>query len=154
MAREGVVLFLGDPHGGDAMSDPIYIDAREKWNDTGLRLGKGRVYRFRSEGYWYDVKIRCDATGFKKASLRLFEGLRRRKHAKWFSLIGCLDKDEGRQIDIGRLIGRGQAYTAEGDGQLFCYANDVWFFYFNNHGQIQLIVEQQTNGEWTPVVPQ
>jgi hypothetical protein len=33
-------------------------------------------------------------------------------------------------------------YTAPEDGKLYCFANDLWRFYFNNSGMVKLTVNR------------
>jgi hypothetical protein len=40
------------------------IDAREPWNETGIRLVAGEQYRFHAEGEWVDWFVTCDADGY------------------------------------------------------------------------------------------
>jgi len=47
------------------------------------------------------------------------------RNAKWFSLIGCIDKRRDTQCDIGRLIETESVYTASATGTVYCFANDV-----------------------------
>jgi hypothetical protein len=118
--------------------------ASEKWNETPFILEKGKTYRFVANGRWTDLNNECDATGYDSKSLllRLAEPLRRVRRAKWFSLIGALDRDEATCFDIGLIISSGGTYTAERNGKLFCFANDVSFMYGNNHGQVELEMVQ------------
>jgi hypothetical protein len=44
-------------------------------------------------------------------------------------------------FDIGHLIETDSVYTASATGVLYCFANDVWFMYWNNKGFIDLQVE-------------
>ncbi len=40
----------------------------------------------------------------------------------------------------GRAGRRG--FRARRDGKLSCFANDVWFMYFNNKGSVEITVEE------------
>lgn len=116
------------------------IKSCELWNRTPFLLRAGTSYRFSATGTWKDWSIECDATGYESFKLRPFERLRRMRHARWFSLIGVVDKAKETCFDIGLLIESGGTYTAAVDGTLFCFANDVSFMYWNNSGVIDLEV--------------
>jgi len=62
--------------------------------------------------------------------------------AKWFSLIGAIDRDKKTLFDIGKLIETGGTYTASQGGELSCFANDLWIMYFNE-GVIQVEVSEE-----------
>lgn len=117
------------------------IHAHLKFNQTPFQLEKGGRYRFTATHEWTDLRETCTATGYTSATLRLWEGLRRERNAKWFSVIGCIDKRRDTQFDIGHLIETNSEYTASATGVLYCFANDVWFMYWNNKGFIDLQVE-------------
>jgi len=40
------------------------------------------------------------------------------------------------------LGGGPTTYTATADGELYCFANDLWRFYFNNSGVVKLAVKR------------
>jgi len=121
------------------------INARKTWNETPFELKVGSTYRFTVSGTWKDWTTPCDARGYDSDKLRLFEPLRRVRGAKWFSLIGALDKETETCFDIGRLIESGGTYTAQRAGRLFCFANDVSFMYWNNCGSIELNITEVGN---------
>jgi hypothetical protein len=118
------------------------IMARNRWNKTAFTMKKGVSYRFTAHGVWADWHTESPATGYTSPLLACFGWLRRMPRAKWFSLIGVIEKNRRWRVDIGRLIEEGLAYTAPASGLLYCYANDVWFMYFNNRGQIELEMEE------------
>jgi hypothetical protein len=117
------------------------IHAHLKFNQTPFQLETGKRYRFTATHEWTDLHETCTATGYTSKKLRLWEGLRREPKAKWFSLIGCIDKRRDTQFDIGRLIESDSVYTACATGAVYCFANDVWFMYWNNKGFIDLQME-------------
>ena len=46
------------------------------------------------------------------------------------------------QFDIGKLLEPAISYQSESTGKLNCFANDLWFMYWNNWGSIDLRVEE------------
>lgn len=114
------------------------IQAREKWNDTGITLTAGEVYRLTAAGEWRDAGIACGPGGYDSPNLllRASEWLRRAPRERWFMLVGSVGRDGGAPFRIGREAPCRPTAT----GRLFCFANDVAFMYFNNHGSVELTV--------------
>jgi len=103
-------------------------------------LRKGHTYRITARGCWKDKDTPCGPCGYPSNSqvLRMAEPLRRKRHANWFALIGAQ-----RFLFAGRfVIGKEATYRARRDGKLWCFANDVWFMYFNNKGSVEITVEE------------
>jgi hypothetical protein len=116
------------------------IASRTHWVRTGIQLRRGLDYRFEATGRWTDLIYRCDADGYQSKNwvLGLFERARRVPAAPWFALIGALDSDRANRF----VIGTQTTYQPVGDGELLCFANDLWLMYFNNHGTIELQVTE------------
>jgi hypothetical protein len=119
-------------------SHSVSVAAHTRWNDTGIELSKGQTYHLKADGEWYDWKYNSKSCGYesRKIWLRLTEWLRRYRSANWFALIGAV----GMHRESYFVIGSGCEYQAERDGRLLCFANDLWLFYFNNSGCIELTV--------------
>jgi hypothetical protein len=124
--------------------DKFTIEAKQEWNSTSYQLIAGQKYRFYTGGKWVDWFISTAATGYSSCLLKPFEGMRRLPSAKWFSVIGAIDRQESTLFDIGKLIETQELYTAPKDGELCCFANDLSCAYKNNRGSIELIVESET----------
>jgi uncharacterized protein (DUF2235 family) len=129
--------------GGDAR---FTVRAADQYNWSGVRLEKGRTYRFDIDAQqrWQDDEISCGPSGwtsdqlpwYKEHIVRAFEDKRRVPDANWFELIGSLDDDD----DFFR-IGAGGAdglYTATRDAELYAFANDLKTRYDNNEGQLEV----------------
>lgn len=125
------------------------IQAAHYWNHTRLFIEPG-TYQFevKSLNDWRDLNIRVPSAdgylsqdaGWPRIGHRMLEK-RRRPHDPWFSLIGCLGKNEARSF----LIGTRSTHHFSEAGELTCYANDValrLFFYQKNHGSLQLQVKR------------
>jgi hypothetical protein len=112
------------------------IKAREKWNLTGILLEAGATYEFSATSTWKDWYRTAGPSGYDSAAQTLFEKMRRYKDADWFALIGALDRDDSTAF----VIGDGCVYSPTRDGQLCCYANDVYAMYWNNSGSVDLTV--------------
>jgi hypothetical protein len=108
------------------------VDSREMWNDTGLFISAGEIYSFHAVGEWKDAWIVTNADGYVNAVLDPVIWLRRSRRHRWFALVGTLD----RENDF--LIGTSSIIAFENSGLLSCFANDLRFMYWNNHGSLNL----------------
>jgi hypothetical protein len=61
-------------------------------------------------------------------------GLSTRSNATWFKLIGAIAKDRYAPIEIGSGL---TDFSPTTSGQLFCFANDIAWMYWNKRGSIQ-----------------
>lgn len=117
------------------------IHAGKKWNRTGILLEAGKTYLFHARGTWKDWYITCGPAGYARTSLKFFERFRRVPEADWFSIIGAYDGDPATSFDIGGILTRKNgSHTAPRDGELWCFANDLPWMYWNNSGAIELQV--------------
>jgi hypothetical protein len=110
------------------------IDSRAKWNRTKIQVTKGTKYRLVATGRWHDASHACGPDGYDDPKLALFAAFRRFRAARWFTLIGSVD----RKHEFA--IGNGVEWTAPESGELCCYANDVSTMYWNNKGSVTLTV--------------
>jgi hypothetical protein len=114
------------------------IFAKKKWNDTEKDLIKGRQYKYKATGKWIDWFILCDADGFLpfvNSFMDIFlRDKKRTPSAKWFQLVGVVDKDKSYTIELGTE----GIFIAPENGRLWVYANDVCSAYWNNGGVIEL----------------
>ncbi|HEY6322007.1 MAG TPA: hypothetical protein VJA16_10665 [Thermoanaerobaculia bacterium] len=112
--------------------------ANLRWNRTGIWLEKDGRYSIEAQGTWWDADYRHGPGGGESPSLLLqaMERFRRMPKAPWFELICALDSRQGTAFRVGCK----KEYEAKENGQLTCYANDVWLFYFNNTGKIEIKV--------------
>jgi len=126
-------------------TEPIH--ANQYWNDTGVQLTAGARYRMsvvpgigeplRDASFEARSIAGEDWHSLPHKTAQLIHG-KRVDDAKWFALIGTVDKQHPWVITDGGLI------TAPADGRLMCFFNDVQFevFYRNNHGWVVLDVQQ------------
>lgn len=122
-------------------SEDAVVRARARWNETGVLLEAGAVYRLEVRGgqHWRDGFVECDAGGYRRWYLACLGWHRRFPRADWFALIGAVDRTGPTQFLIGRGLER---FVAPRDGQLTCYANDWPCMYWNNRGQVTLTVKR------------
>jgi len=121
------------------------VHSIEFWNHTNIELKKGNTYSISvdpkdqkwTDGKW--IKEVCNAEGFSHRILDIFSFLKRYKSAKWFCLIGCIDKSPEDFFKIGIIK---ENYTPTKTGILNCFANDAKGHYKNNSGSISIKVKR------------
>lgn len=112
------------------------IDASTSLNDALITIKAGETYEFNAAGVWKDWMISCDADGYSNAYMSLFNRWKRAKNHPWFALIGTFNQKNYF------LIGSHAKITFTHEGRLFCFANDVAGFYWNNKGCLQLTISR------------
>ena len=115
-------------------SKTISICSKIFWNETDIEIQNGEEYKFVAEGQWKDLLMKCDADGYTSLYMSLYNRWKRSKENNWFALMGNIHQTN----DF--LIGKTNQYIFNESGKLFCYANDVKGFYWNNFGGISLTV--------------
>ena len=122
----------------------ITIDAKNKWNRTGIILKPGSTYLFEVSDIndWRDAGLSADPEKgvFNPSFFQdLFKFLIRDKGENWFVLIGSIGKNKKTFFKIG---GGGKCTIPSHfkEGELLCFANDAYSFYCNNHGSLKLHV--------------
>lgn len=126
----GVTLVVGE-------SATVCVHARPHWNHTCVQLQAGGRYRITAKGVWWDGRYEYGPDGGPSPTrfLKALEGLRRMKDRNWFELICAVNTKKAF------AVGRDAEVVAEANGELTCYANDVWINYCNNTGAIQMTVK-------------
>jgi hypothetical protein len=116
----------------------VDVAARPRWTATGVVLVCGGRYRASAEGGWDDRQVRTDAAGYASPNLlfRLLERFRRHPRARWFALVGTVDRRRATRVVLGTVA----EFTAPATGELVCYANDLLPMLFNNSGSVRLTV--------------
>jgi hypothetical protein len=134
--RERVLLRPG----GEAHTMTVF--AREEWNESpAVYLEADNLYRFEVVGDpidWVDgdVTETNGADGYEHLALKPFKHLARMPGARWFQLIGAVDR--GDLFAIGRTCD----HRPQRSGEFACFANDARFKYENNRGQLSLSVRR------------
>jgi hypothetical protein len=120
----------------------VKIESKERWTDTGIKPSKNSLYKYEAMGKWNDWFIKCDADGYPKILNFLMDlflrRIKRTPSAKWFQLIGIVNKDILHTINLG-VKGK---FIAPENGQLWVSVNDADSAYHNNFGNIDLKVEK------------
>jgi len=115
------------------------VDSRRWWNPSGVVVRRGEVYEIKVPPgqVWCDASIEHTPEGKEIDKLNGWKWLRRVKDQPWFALIGSVSKKHTFPVLNGI-----DKWTAPADGELFFYANDVWFMYWNNKGAIDVNVQR------------
>jgi hypothetical protein len=122
---------------GDQHSFAIY--ARSFWNDSGIDLVDAATYEFSAQGSWTDLFIPCGPGGYSGFLYqKKLDSLLRLPGVNWLSLCGALDQDGQTAF----LIGQAFRYSTERPGRLYCFANDVPGWYWNNFGCVKVMVKR------------
>lgn len=127
------------------------ILANQYWNDTGILLQKDMSYRMsvvRDAGTpLHDASYQAgsiageDWNSLPHKVAELVHG-KRIDDARWFALIGTVDKAHPWVISDGGVV------TAPATGRLLCFFNDVQLelFYRNNGGSVVLEIDEVAAG--------
>lgn len=129
------------------------VFSKEKYNDSGVVIEKGKEYQVLTHGVWYDKSIACTAKGYTSEKFKWFtkmfssfEKMRRIPDADWFSLIGAVEKSLDNTINLGGLLKQSNSskvtFIAPESGRLYLFANDLNFMYHNNREYIIVSVEE------------
>ncbi|PIG90460.1 hypothetical protein [Gloeocapsopsis sp. IPPAS B-1203] len=132
-------LFMQELHPGQ--SHTIIVDARNKWNSSGICLKPNFTYNFeviQIDEKWQDDNL--DSTPeFGIISppfyLNFFKFLKRFSEANWYVLVGSVGKDKITFFKIGERL---EHYIPPTSDEFYCFANDAEGFYFNNRGKLTL----------------
>lgn len=134
------------PFGTNLAQRTQRIYAKDYWNQTGVFLCPGRYKAHVVRGIGEPLRDASftaasidgeEWSSFAHKTASLVHG-KRKDDAKWFALIGTVDKNHAW------VIRDGQEFSVPVSGQLVCYFNDVQleWFYENNSGWVVLDVEQ------------
>lgn len=131
LARE---LVVGESSG------PIPVLALLHWNPSRIIARPGQRFLIEADNsIWSDDKNPCTASGSSTAGLQRFtSAMCRHKQAAWMELVGTLGRDHDHQFRVGS--GAVWENTTKQEGELFFYANDVYFMYYNNTGSVMVTV--------------
>ena len=117
----------------------VTVHADRLWNPSGINVRKGEVYAIEVPPgqTWHDASIEHTPAGKEVPKLDGWKWLRRRKDLPWFALVGAVGKKHTFAVQNGIA-----EWTAPADGELFFYANDVSFMYWNNRGAVTVNVRK------------
>jgi hypothetical protein len=121
-------------------SQTASIDSRRWWNHTRIGVVSGATYSLVVGGdqHWWDCRTKTGPDGYEAPKLNKYRKWRRVPSARWFALIGTIDRRKEPCV----VIGQSCRWTAPVTGELVCFANDAWIMYFNNCGSLTLTVQR------------
>lgn len=119
---------------------PIPVLALLHWNPSRILARPGQRFLIEADNSaWTDENMPATAAGITGLGLqRLTTAMCRHREAGLMELIGALGRDDNHQFRIGRgAVWENQTNLAE---EIFFYANDVYFMYYNNAGSVMVTV--------------
>ena len=134
------------------------FEARGQWRDRNVPCGPAGA----SDGEFHLGEIGHLIGGMADMAERIYQGLtgqeradfigsKRVSDADWFALIGAVADGGNPRVDGTHdrlttfVIGSGCEHTAERSGYLYCFANDAWGLYDNNHDFVTVAVTEIGN---------
>ena len=131
---------------GSARKADVRVAAAQQWNSSKFHVRKGCGIRIRvkPDSKWVDWFIESGPEGYDRSWLRPFKWMARVPDADWFALVCCIDRDLSSAFIVGPGI---DCYIPSRDGELYFFANDAPFAYWNNNGQVEVKIEE-TNSDW------
>ena len=121
-------------------SGPIPVLAILHWNPSRIIARPGQRFLIEADdSIWLDEKIPATAAGEAGMGLQRFTGaMCRHRQASWMELVGTLGREHEHQFRIGKgTVWENQTGIA---AELFFYANDVYFMYYNNAGSVMVTI--------------
>lgn len=143
--RTGLFLEAGIAYQFEATGQ--WIDDKDKFSQNGKPAAgfhMGDIGRLAGSALGEAEKAFQAVTHNRQAD---FWWTKRFESAPWFSLIGFLASEFGkneRMLPTGEMfeIGSGTSLIPKCSGYLYCFANDAWQAYHNNHGSVSLKVSR------------
>ncbi len=108
----------------------IVVDPRNRYHPTGLQVTIGEQYCFKANGQWADASHICGPEGWSAWWTFVLALFGRLPGKNFFYLCGNVNREERTNFPIGSRAERTIEIT---NGQLSLFANDIWYFYGNNH---------------------
>ncbi|MBL8517220.1 MAG: hypothetical protein JNM76_09640 [Betaproteobacteria bacterium] len=119
---------------------PIPVLAILLWNPSRILARPGQRFLIETDdSVWTDDGLPATAAGLPGHGIQRFTAaMCRNKNAGWLELVGAL----GRDSDDHFRVGKGTVWENKtgNEAELFFYANDVYFMYFNNAGSVMVTV--------------
>lgn len=112
-------------------SRTIEVDPRKLYVPTNIRVTAGERLTIAATGKWADWFQTCDHRGWGGGLLTRFA---RVKNVSLFHLCGCIGRDDRHAfpIDTTRPWTVPDTLAVNGDHQLYLFANDWRWLYWNN----------------------
>lgn len=107
----------------------VDVDPAKRYQPTQIEVSSGQQYQFNAQGKWRDASEICGPEGWKNWWTGYFLRFSRLPKHDLFFLGGSISQNE----DTNFPIGSSASIRVEVTGELFLFANDLWYFYCNNH---------------------
>ncbi|TRW92669.1 hypothetical protein [Candidatus Methylobacter oryzae] len=107
----------------------VVVNPAERYQVTNLEVCVGEQYHFEAHGKWKDASHICGPEGWQNWWSSNFLRFSRLPNNDLFFLGGNIGRDEKTNFPIGSSGTR----NIEATGCLYLFANDLWYFYFNNY---------------------
>lgn len=121
-------------------SGPIPVLALLHWNPSRILAQPGQRFLIEADNsVWSDEQLPATAAGASGLGLQRFtSAMCRHRQAALMELIGTLGRDHDHQFRIGKgTVWENQTHI---EAEIFFYANDVYFMYYNNAGSVMVTV--------------
>lgn len=107
----------------------IDVDPAIRYQATDIDVNPGEQYLFTAKGKWRDASQKCGSDGWRNWWTAYILRFSRLPDYDLFVLGGNIGKNEKTNFPIGLSATK----TIDAEGKLFLFANDLWWFYGNNH---------------------
>jgi hypothetical protein len=125
-------------------STSVRVPSASRYVPTGVVLKRGAKYVITADkSHWQDWNLDSDADGRDKPTFvqSMAQWALRCKSGRWFQLIGAVGRSDEHFFPVGKHL----QWTYEGQGssrdvELNLFANDAWFAYWNNRGEVNVTI--------------
>jgi hypothetical protein len=119
---------------------PIPVLAILHWNPSRILARPGQRFLIEADNsIWTDEHLPASAAGTAGLGLQRFtSAMCRNRQATLMELVGTLGREHEHQFRIGK--GTVWENQTQVEAELFFYANDVYFMYYNNAGSVMVTV--------------
>lgn len=121
-------------------SGPIPVLALLHWNPSRILARPGQRFLIEADNsVWTDEHLPATAAGASGLGLQRFtSAMCRHRQAALMELVGTLGREHDHQFRIGKgTVWENQTNI---ESEIFFYANDVYFMYYNNAGSVMVTV--------------
>jgi hypothetical protein len=123
------------------------IIANRRMNYSGIFLEEGTyIFTFSRLEDWCDGSMPAGVYGWLDQSslLSWSHWISRFPSGHLFTVIGGIHGQWLSRFDMGVVMGNRETYsvTQGNEGELYAFANDIYFMYSNNYGRVTILIER------------
>lgn len=131
-------------------SKSFILYAERRHNFSGIFIEEGETYRFKisKPHNWCDASVPAKTNGWpdqKIFFLKVMSWTRvfsRYPSGRLYTVVGGIQNSSRKsRFDMGSMKD-GETYLADQSGELYAFANDIYFKYDNNFGHVKISVEK------------